>query len=892
MKKALKITGIVILVLVLLLAASPFLFRGKLEDLLKKTINNNLNAQVEWESLDLSLFRSFPDATIVVTDFTVINNAPFLGDTLAQGKRLQIEMGVKQLFKNTAEDPINIDAITLDNAVVHILVDKDGNANYDITKESTPATTDESPSTPFVFDLKRYELNDSQITYNDLTTNTYFQLDKVTHKGSGNFSALQGDLDTQTKGIVSLTYDDVNYLDSHALKLDAIFLMDLEKQKYTFKENKGYINELPLTFDGFVQLLEDGTDMDITFETPDSDFKNFLAVIPATYRANLDGVETTGDFRVSGVIKGKTTDTTIPQLDISIKANNASFKYPSLPKRMNNIDIDVKIKNDTGIADLTYVEINNLRFKIDDDAFSANGSLRNLTGNMLVNLAMKGAINLENIEKVYPLNLESPLTGRLTADFTTSFDMSAIEKQQYQNIKNNGMASLTSFNYKTAQLPNAIAISNAEVSFKPGTIALNGFNATSGSSDIEAKGTIQNLIPFIMSKEDLKGRFDVTSKRFDLNDFAVKETTKTAGSAQNAATTTSSIQIPDFLDATLNFNAATVIYDDLELKNMKGSVAIANEEATLSGLTSSVFGGNAGVSGRVATRDGVPTFDMTVDLSSIDINRSFQGLKMMQGLAPIAKALQGALNTKINLKGTLDANMSPILSSISGNAFAEILTAAVDADKMPLLNALDQKLDFINLNDVNLDKLKASLTFTDGQVQVKPFDINVKGIAVNVSGNHSFTNEMNYILNLDVPARYLGSDVSGLLAKLTASEKESLSVALPVSLSGNFTAPKVDLNLKAATTALTNQITEIQKQRAKDKVEDKLTDVLGGLLGGNKTTPTTTTTDSTNTSTQKPQNNTTKPKAEDAIKDVATDILGGLFGKKKKTKETVKDSMN
>ena len=283
---------------------------------------------------------------------------------------------------------------------------------------------------------------------------------------------------------------------------------------------------------------------------------------------------------------------------------------------------------------------------------------------------------------------------------------------------------------------------------------------------------------------------------------------------------------------------------------------------------------------------------MTIDLSSIDIDQSFKGLEMMQGLAPIAKALQGALNTKINLKGKLDANLSPILSSISGNAFAEILTAAVDADKMPLLNALDQKLDFINLNDINLDKLKASLTFTDGQVQVTPFDIVVKGIAVNVSGSHSFTNEMNYKLNLDVPARYLGIDVSNLLAKLTASEKESLSIDLPISLSGNFTAPKVDLNLKAATTALTNQIIEIQKQRAKDKVEDKLTDVLGGLLGGNKTTPTTTTTDSTNTSTQTSQNNTTKPKAEDAIKDVATDILGGLFGKKKKAKETAKDSVN
>lgn len=886
MRKALKITGISLLVIVILLAASPFLFKEKLESLLKKTINNNLNAQVEWESLDLSLLRSFPDATITLSDFTVINNAPFLGDTLAQGQRFQIEMGITQLFKNAQEDPIKLDALVLDKAAVNIKIDKEGNANYDIAKESAD-TEGSTSSDPFVFNLNHYELNDTQIAYTDLTTNTFFELSEVNHEGSGNFSAIEGDLDTETEGLISLTYDGINYFEKHRLRLDALFHIHLEDQKYTFKENSGFINELPLNFDGYLQLLDEGTDMDITFQTPDSDFKNFLAVIPATYRSNLDGVETTGDFRIGGLIKGKATDTTIPLLDITINSTNASFKYPSLQKRMNNINIDVKIKNDTGIADLTYIEINDLQFMIDNDAFKVNGSLNNLTGNTLINLAMKGAINLENIEKVYPLDLESPLTGRVVADFTTRFDMNSIEKQQYQNIKNTGMASLSGFNYKTSQLPNPISISKAEVSFKPGTIGLNAFNATSGSSDISATGTIENLIPFVMSKEDLKGIFNVTSTRFDLNDFSVTETSSGSNSTNATATTEESIQIPDFLDATLNFKAATAIYDNLELTNTSGRITIENEEATLSNLKSTIFGGNAGISGSLTTRGGTPSFDMSVDLSSIDINRSFQGLDMMQGLAPIAKALQGALNTKINLKGKLDGSLSPILSSVSGNAFAEILTASVDASKTPLLNLLDEKVNFIQLKDINLEKLKANLTFSDGKVQIKPFDLEVKDVTINISGGHSFSNEMNYKLDLDVPASYLGSDISSLLSTLTAAEKKNLTVGLPVALSGSFTTPKVDLNLKTATTALTNQIIDIQKQRVKDKVQGTLTDALGGLLGGSNGTTTTTSQDNSTTTPTTPSTTT-----QSTIKNAATDILGGIFGKKKKTTEVQKDSVN
>lgn len=889
MKKIIKIVGITLVVIILLLAASPFLFKGKIEDLVKKTINNNVNAHVAWADLDLSLFRSFPDATVVINDFTVINNAPFAGDTLAAGKRLQIDMGVMQLFKNAADDPIKVDALKLDEALVNIKVDSAGNANYDITKEADPASAKGgNASKPFVFDLSEYQVADSKINYQDETTKTYFTLQEVNHKGSGDFSAISSDLDTETTAKVSFDYDGINYLDNHDLDLTAVIQMDLENQKYTFKENSAHINELPLTFDGFVQLIEEGTDIDLTFKTPDSDFKNFLAIIPKTYSKNLDGVETSGDFRVSGTIKGQTTETTIPQLDIEIISNNASFNYPQLPKRMDNIDIDVKIKNETGIAADTYIAINALQFRIDDDIFQANGTVRNLTANMLINLAVKGALDLKSIEEVYPLNLDTPLQGRLVADVTTFFDMNSVEKQQYQNIKSSGTASLSNFEYKTPELPNAIKISKAGVKFQTGTITLNQFMATSGTTDMNATGTIQNLIPFIMSKEDLKGRFNVQSKVFNLNDFAVAETSTTSKSSgtNTQATGTKKVQIPDFLDASLNFQADKIIYDNLELTNAKGTVTIANEEAQISGLNSGIFGGDAGLSGNVRTRDGQPTFDMTLDLSSIDIDRSFKELDMLKGLAPIAKALQGALNTKINLKGQLDENFSPILSTIAGDAFAQLITAEIKPDQMPLLALLDSKLEFLNLDKINLDKLQTKLTFDNGQVQVNPFDFKVKDINVNVSGGHSFENVMNYSLKLDIPARYLGSDVSGLLSKLTAQEKESISVDLPVSLSGSFAAPKVNINTQAAVGSLTSKIVEIQKQRAKDKVEDKLEDILGGALGGNKPKD--------STATQGNGQTTDKPKKDEIIKDVATDILGGLFGKKKKkeTAETKKDSVN
>ena len=157
--------------------------------------------------------------------------------------------------------------------------------------------------------------------------------------------------------------DKVNYMKNVALTLDAVLGIDLENSKYTFKENKALINQLPLEFDGFIQMVEAGQEYDLKFKTPTSSFKNFLGVIPAAYASSLDNVKTTGDFTVVGFAKGLYSDTTVPKFNIEIASNNASFQYPDLPKSVQNIVIDTKIINETGILNDTYVNLGQTFFQ-------------------------------------------------------------------------------------------------------------------------------------------------------------------------------------------------------------------------------------------------------------------------------------------------------------------------------------------------------------------------------------------------------------------------------------------------------------------------------------------------------------------------------------------------
>ena len=888
MKKIFKILGIVLLVLVIGLVAAPFLFRSQLEDLLKRSINENLNATVAWEEFDLTLFSSFPDAAVQVKNFSIVNKAPFEGDTLASGEMLQLDMGVMQLFKTSSGNPIAVDAIKLDNAFVNIKVDSLGNANYDIAKESANPENDTiaDNSGGFKFDVKHYELNDSRINYLDESTKTFLRLTEVNHEGNGDFSAAVSNLDTKTEASASFDFDGINYLNNNKIKLDALIEMNLSDQRYTFKENNALINQLPLVFSGFIKINETNNELDLAFETPSSDFKNFLAVIPEVYAKNLDGVTTTGDFTVTGKINGIVDETHIPKLDIDIKSNNASFKYPDLPKAVEDIVIDMEIVNETGIVEDTYLRLGNLNFRIDQDVFNAKGRIDRLTTNPLIDLALKGKLNLANLEKAYPLELDQDLNGMLTVDMTANFDMESVDKEQYQNIKSSGVAGLKDFKYVSPELPNPLSIAVANVKFNPGTITLENLTAQTGQTDIAVKGSIENLIPFLLSKQDLKGRFVLNSNTVNLNDFSVAEQpvegessarTKTASAGDTA------IKIPSFLDAGIDFTAGKVIYDNITLSNVKGNITIQDETARLNNVQSDIFGGAITLQGNVSTKGITPTFGMDLNLKSVDISKSFEGLEMLQQFAPIAQALQGALNTNITLKGNLTDDLTPVLSSLAGNALAQLLTVKVNPEQMKLLNALDSKLDFINLQNIDLSNLKTQLSFNDGLVTVKPFDFNIKGINVGVSGTHSLENTMNYTLNLKVPGTFLGAKLGNTLASLSNTNLDKYTVDLPVNLTGSFASPQVNLNMQQAVTSLTQQIIATQKGKLQQQGEDKIKDVLGGLLGGSKTVK-----DSTGVAKPSKDSIGTKPNANTVVKDV----LGGLFGKKKKAADTTKTGTN
>ena len=866
-KRIFTIIGVVFLLLIIALFAAPFIFQDAIKAKIAQTINKNVDATVSFKDVDLSFIKSFPDANVSVDHLVIINKAPFAGDTLVSFGTLDLKMSIKELFKGDNE-PMNIDSFTSDNGQVNIIFNKDGIGNFDIALKDD-ASTDDGNSAPLALKLKSYKINNLKFVYFDQGSNLKMVIDSLNHSGSGDFAASKLDLVTTSQASLTLDMDGTNYMRQIPLKLDAVLGIDLENSKYTFKENKAIINQLPLEFNGFIQRVEAGQQYDLTFKTPSSSFTNFLALVPAKYSGSLANIKTTGDFSFSGFAKGLYSENTVPAFNLKIASNNASFKYPDLPKSVQNIVIDAKIINDSGILNDTYIDLDKLTFAIDQDVFSAKAKIRNVVENPLVDAALKGTINLGNLSNAYPIKLDKPLQGILKADLTTKFDMQAVEDNKYEKIDNAGTMSISNFKYVDDK-GSALNIATAAISFNTDHVNLQQFDATTGKSDISAKGRLDNFYGFLFRKQELKGNFNMNSNQLSLADFMTAEDP----AAKTTAKTSEALKIPSFLNVTLSAKANTVLYDNLVLKNVAGKISIKDEKATLEDVTTNIFGGLIAVSGNVSTKEKVPTFNMTLGLKNVDIAQTFTQLEMLKSIAPIAGIINGQLNSTIHVGGNLDAKeMTPNLASITGDLMGQLLSTTVNAQSSTLLTALDNNLNFIDLSKVNLNNLSTYLTFENGKVNLKPFDIKYQDIKLTVGGQHGFDQSINYKLNFDVPAKYLGTEANKLLASLTPADAAKIkNIPINANLTGNFKNPKIQTDTKQAVTALATQLVQMQK----DKLVTQGTNALSGLLNGlgnNSNTPK----DTTKTSTPP----TTQP-VKEAIQTKANDILNGLFNKKKK----------
>jgi uncharacterized protein involved in outer membrane biogenesis len=499
-KKILKITGITTVVLLILLISIPFIFGKQIKEAVKNYLNEEVRADVYFEDIGISVFANFPNITVTLDKFGVAGREEFKGDTLLNCEHFGVVVNLFSLFG----DKYQVRKITIDEPTIHAKVLADGKANWDIMKPSTDsvpaaeAATDTTPAAPLALELSSYRISGADVIYDDRASDMYLRISNLEHKGSGDFQNDNYDFETSTTAdSVTFRMEQTAYLSRAKIDADITVNIDSKNSRYTLKDNRIGVNALELFLEGFVVLVGDDVNMDMKFGTNQNTFKSILSMVPGMYTQDFDAVDTDGNFKLSGLVKGTYNEKRIPGFNVNLAVENGRFKYPDLPEEVKDINFDLKVDCPDGNLDKLKVDFPKFHALFGAAPIDARCMLTGLTSdNMNVDAQIKTNIELANLLKMFPMEGQE-LRGKFSLDGTAKGTVN-MTAGTFPVV--NAKMKLENGYYKNADFPSALdkmsldaEMRNANGSLTETTLNVKQFHTEIDGSPIDAQMDVKDF---------------------------------------------------------------------------------------------------------------------------------------------------------------------------------------------------------------------------------------------------------------------------------------------------------------------------------------------------------------------------------------------------------------
>lgn len=802
MKKGFKFLLVLVALLLGVLFFAPMLFRGEIETLVKREANRMLQAQLDFEKLDISLLRHFPNASVELDYLTLVGVERFAGDTILSAKQIAVVVNPLSLL---GDEGFEVKKILLATPSLHAHKLADGAVNWDVMRpaeEELAGVEEEQPAegegaSSFRFAVRDFRIEKASLRYEDDSTNMQVRIAPLSLRLRGDLSAAQSDLDLRLRcGEVDVVQGGIPLLSHAEVELNAAIAADLERKHFALSRNTLRLNAIELSLDGWAELREEALALDMKAACERVQFKELLSLIPAFYTREFRNLNASGELSLSLWAKGEMRENLLPAFELKSEVKEGSFQYSSLPKAVTDINIVARVANPGGVMDRTVVEIPTFGLKMAGNALSATLHATNLMSDPKVSASASGHLDLGAIHEVYPLEKGTSLDGDVTADISLSARKSDIEERRFAQMKASGTFVVEQLGLNLADLP-PLYIRRAAATITPQTMTLGELGVTLGGSDVEAKGQLSNYLGYLLSGNELSGRLYVKSNLLDLNELMQNKTTDTESgkpAAEEASSEPlSAIEVPKNLNLSLDATVGKILFQKMVIEQLVGEVRLAKGALSLDRLTMNLFGGKASASGAysTATNPAKPQVNLDLSLSKGSFARTFEEVEVVQKLVPIFATTGGDYTLALNLKTALDGQMSPDLNSLTASGL--IQSENIKVQNIKAFDLLATTLKNEKLRQIEARDVKIRFSIKEGKVATSPFDIRLGDAKVTLSGTTSLTQQIDYVAKVALPKSATKGVVENVDVKIT----------------GSFSAPKISLDVKqVAEQALTNVVNE------------------------------------------------------------------------------------
>ena len=833
-RKIIIIAGIIVLVLATL-AALPFLYKDKLLAKVKTTLNNQVNAKIDFTGFSLSVFSHFPKVEMEIRGLSLVGVNEFANDTIFSAGSVSTDISIAEMISGKG---LELKSLIIDNPRILLISDKAGKVNWDIAKATSgkASPSAEASSGEFKMKLNDIRINNLNLKYADEAMPMNVWVKNTNLSSSGEVAGTVTSFDMKGEaGEFIFEYDSVKYISKTKLKAETLLKVDYDKMNFAFDQGKLWINNLPLEVNGSFGMPNDSMLFDLGFKSEKSDFATILSLVPADYQKYLEKADIKGSAEFKGSVKGLFYNEIYPAFDVVLSADNASFKYQGLPESVQDIQVLAQITKPEGDLNLLKVNVEKAHASIRNNPVDLRLLVTEPMTDPNIDASFAGTIDFASLKQAIPID-SLDITGILKAKMQMAGRMSSIEKQEYEKFQSNGEASLQNFRIQSSQLTKPVEISQGQIKASTKQINIERFDAKVGESDFSLRGDVSNYLAYMFKNGVLKGDFSLKSSFLNFSELSniqkpVKPAAKKTAEAKAApAAVTDSVvafQVPKNLDLSFQSAIQKAVYDKMPINNINGLVKVKDQRMELTNLSMDMLKGKLAVNGSyTSNKENKPTFDFKLDMQSIDLPTAYQSLSTIRHYLPIAAKSQGKFSTQFSLSGGMNEKMNIVPTSMNG--LGVFNTQNLQIIDSPVFDQIRGIIKKEKLKNVKIDDFTAKFQFENGQLKMNPFKTNIADQQATIYGSLSASREISLNMDFLVNREDLGADINKGLDILPGSQNIKM-IDASVILKGPLTKPEVSLDLSKARAQIEQQVKKASVDEIKGSVK-KLGDELKKLF--------------------------------------------------------------
>jgi len=827
MKRKLIIVAGILFLCIGVLAILPFIYKDSLLTKVKTTLNAQINANVNFNDFQVSVFSQFPKIEMKLLKLSVVGVKEFAQDTLFSAKSISTTISLMDMIIGKG---LELKSLTINDPKICLIVNKKGAANWNVIKTANVSegkvvnqTSDSKKS--FSMKLMDIQLNNLNMLYLDQSMPMMVQLKKTTLKSSGDIAGTVTSFDlTADADEFIFEYDSVKYISNTRLKASTLLKVDYDKMNFTFGQTKLLVNQLPLDIDGSFSMPNDSMHFDLAFRSEKSDFATILALVPTSYQKYIEKAKIDGSAEFKGSVKGVYYKEIYPAINVLLAVNNASFKYQNLPESVQNIQVSAEIAKPEGDLNLLNVKVEKAHASVRNNPVDLQLSLSEMMTDPNIDAAFSGKIDFASLKQAIPLD-SFDISGQLTAQLQLSGRMSSIEKKEYEKFKSKGEATIQNFKLESKQLTKPVVISLGQLTATTQQISITKFDGKIGQSDFALRGDVRNYLAYFFKKEVLKGNLSLKSTYMDFSELSnIQKPTKalSKGTATKSTTVASSdsvvaFQVPEKLDLSFVSAIQRAVYDKMPITNINGQINVKDRRIELSNLSMEMLKGKLGINGSyTSNKENKPRFDFKLNMEKMDLPSAYQSLSTFRRYVPIAAMSQGTFSTQFNISGAMNEKMDIVPTSLNGlGVFNTQNLMIVNA---PVFEQIKGVIKKEKLKNVSVEDFTAKFQFENGELTLNPFKTSIAGQQTTVSGTLSAARIINLNMDFVVNRDDLGSDINKGLGILPGSQNIK-TVEASVILKGAITKPEVSIDLSKARKQIELEVKKASSEEIKSSVK-------------------------------------------------------------------------